>query len=80
MTKLGYKLYVKVDMIRVIYFCPSEGMYGDNIALMRIMPYLVEKGVIPFFVVSFEGPFVDYLKKINMIIMFVIIEYGICMI
>ena len=47
-------------MIRVIYFCPSEGMYGDNIALMRIMPYLVEKGVIPFFVVSFEGPFVDY--------------------
>lgn len=50
-------------MIRVIYFCPSEGMYGDNIALMRIMPYLVEKGVIPFFVVGFEGPFVDYLKK-----------------
>ena len=45
----------KKKMLGVIYFCPSESMYGDNIALLRIMPYLIEKGVRPFFVVSFEG-------------------------
>ena len=52
-------------MLRVIYFCPSESMYGDNIALMRIMPYLVENGVKPYFVVSFEGKFTQYLKEHN---------------
>lgn len=52
-------------MIKVIYFCPSESMYGDNIALLRIMPYLIEKGVRPFFVVSFEGSLTLYLKQHN---------------
>ena len=55
----------KKKMLRVIYFCPSESMYGDNIALMRIMPYLVENGVKPYFVVSFEGKFTQYLKEHN---------------
>lgn len=52
-------------MIKVIYFCPSESMYGDNIALLRIMPYLIEKGVRPFFVVSFEGSLTLFLKQHN---------------
>lgn len=52
-------------MIHVIYFCPSESMYGDNIALLRIMPYLVRSGVIPLFIVSFEGQLTQYLKENN---------------
>ena len=52
-------------MIRIIYFCPSENMYGDNIALLRIMPYLVKCGVIPFFIVGFEGKLTHYLKENN---------------
>lgn len=49
-------------MIRIIYFCPSESMYGDNIALLNIIPLLKEKGVVPFFVVSFEGELTKYLS------------------
>lgn len=52
-------------MMRIIYFCPSESMYGDNIALLRIMPYLMKGGVVPFFVVSYEGKMTEYLKEHN---------------
>ena len=49
--------------MRVLYFCPSEGMYGDNIALMNIIPHLISMGVEPYFlVVEHECPFVDYLR------------------
>lgn len=58
-------LKLQNKMIKVIYFCPSESMYGDNIALLRIMPYLIEKGVRPFFVVSFDGSLTLYLKQHN---------------
>lgn len=50
--------------MRVLYFCPSEGMYGDNIALMNIIPHLIDMGVEPYFiVVEHDCPFVDYLRR-----------------
>lgn len=51
--------------MNILYFCPSESMYGDNIALMRIMPILKERGIIPFFVVAKDGEFANYLRCNN---------------
>lgn len=48
--------------MNIIYFCPSEGLYGDNMALLRIMPYLMKLGVRPLFVVAYEG---DYSRKLK---------------
>ena len=47
--------------MKILYFCPSEGMYGDNQALLRIMPLLIEKGVEPHFIIADSGPLEDYL-------------------
>jgi glycosyltransferase involved in cell wall biosynthesis len=38
-------------------------MYGDNIALMNIMPDLMAKGVEPLFMLQREGDFSHYLQK-----------------
>lgn len=51
--------------MKVLYFCPSQSMYGDNIALMRIIPHLKEMGVDPFFVVAYEGELSKLLKQKN---------------
>ena len=37
--------------MKILFICPSLGMYGDNIALLRIMPYLTQLGVEPLFMV-----------------------------
>lgn len=37
--------------MKILYICPSLGLYGDNIALLRIMPYLTKMGVDPLFMV-----------------------------
>lgn len=36
--------------IKVVYFLPTANMYGDNIALLNIMPILIDKGVDPLFI------------------------------
>lgn len=36
--------------IKVVYFLPTDNMYGDNIALLNIMPILIENGVVPLFI------------------------------
>ena len=41
-----------MNQIKVLYFCPTPNMYGDNIALLRIMPYLEKKGIDPYFLVA----------------------------
>lgn len=48
--------------MNIVYFCPSEGMYGDNMALLRIMPHLMKHGVKPLFIVAYEG---DFSKKLQ---------------
>ena len=37
-------------IIKVAYFLPTSNMYGDNIALLKIMPILMENGVEPLFI------------------------------
>lgn len=49
--------------MNVIYICPSPTMYGDNIALMSIMPELMACGVNPFFVLQREGEFSTFLRN-----------------
>lgn len=51
--------------MNIIYFCPSEGLYGDNKALLRIMPYLIHEGITPLFIVAFKGDMVNYLHTHN---------------
>lgn len=51
--------------IRVLYVCPSPTLYGDNIALLNIMPNLVKMGVEPFFLVQREGDFINELKTLG---------------
>jgi len=40
--------------MKIVYILPSEGMYGDNMAIMKIMPHLIKLGVEPFFVLPHE--------------------------
>lgn len=49
--------------INVLYVCSSPTYYGDNIALMNIIPHLEEYGVNPFFLIQKEGDFADILKQ-----------------
>lgn len=52
--------------MKVLYFCPSENMYGDNIALLNIIPYLMKMGIEPYFIVpQHECALVDYLRNHN---------------
>lgn len=49
-------------------------MYGDNVALLGIMPYLEILGVEPFFITPSKGPFTDILTKNNYL--FEVIPFG----
>lgn len=49
--------------LRVIYFCPSECLYGDNLALLRIMPFLVQQGIEPYFFIAFEGAMSEEVRR-----------------
>ena len=40
--------------MKVLYICSSSGMYGDNIALIKLIPYLVNAGVEPLFLIPFS--------------------------
>lgn len=53
--------------MKIVYICPSSTMYGDNIALLKLIPYLHRKGVIPFFVLPNKrrGDFVNVLKDLG---------------
>lgn len=50
--------------MRIIYICSSSTMYGDNIALLKLIPHLKNMGVEPFFVLPTkkEG---DLVKTLN---------------
>lgn len=43
--------------MRVVYICPTAAMYGDNIALINMMPFLIKKGVEPFFVLPHQNQY-----------------------
>lgn len=49
--------------MRILYITPSHTMYGDNIALMNIMPELIDNGVEPLFMLQREGEFSQYLQS-----------------
>lgn len=51
--------------MKVLYVLPSGSMYGDNVALMGIMPYMVKKGITPYFIVVQNGPIETYLREHN---------------
>jgi L-malate glycosyltransferase len=49
--------------MKVLYITPTPSMYGDNIALIKVMPIFIENGVEPYFIVSRKGPFTEELEK-----------------
>lgn len=51
--------------MKIVYVCPSAGMYGDNKALLNILPLLIKKGVEPFMVVFSESDFTQTLKAMD---------------
>jgi glycosyltransferase involved in cell wall biosynthesis len=53
------------DKIKVVYFLPTKSMYGDNIALLNIMPLLCKLGIEPLFLVQKLGDVTDELEKRN---------------
>ena len=56
--------------MKIVYVCPSAGMYGDNKALLNILPFLIKKGVEPYFVVFSESDFTQILRDLK-------ISYGV---
>ncbi len=53
--------------MKIVYICPSSTMYGDNIALLKLIPFLIEKGIKPFFILpnKKKGEFVSALEKLG---------------
>lgn len=50
-------------MIKVVYIITNELMYGDNIALFKILPHLIEKGVKPLVVLPAKGKPIEYIRQ-----------------
>ncbi len=48
--------------LKVVYFAPTPSLYGDNIALLNIIPHLISRGVSPYFITNNEGDFSRKLK------------------
>lgn len=48
--------------MKIVYVCPTSSLYGDNKALLNIIPILIRCGVKPLFLVSEEGDFTKELK------------------
>lgn len=40
--------------MKILYVCSSTGMYGDNIALIKLIPHLAKAGVEPLFLIRFS--------------------------
>lgn len=51
--------------MRVLYICPNPSMYGDNVAILNILPYLCKQGVEPVIFTSAEGAFTNKLKELG---------------
>lgn len=49
--------------MKVLYVCSTEDIYGDNKALLNLLPYLENMGVVPVFLVKGESNFFNYLKQ-----------------
>lgn len=53
--------------MKIVYICPTSTMYGDNIALINMMPFLIKNGVKPFFVLPHKNQYdlQNVLKKLG---------------
>lgn len=51
--------------MKVLYICPTSRMYGDNVALLNLLPYLCKQGVDPVIYTSHEGDFSNKLKELG---------------
>lgn len=49
--------------MKVLYVCSTENLYGDNKALLNLLPYLENFGVRPLFLVRGMSKFYTYLKE-----------------
>ena len=49
--------------MKILYVCPTGKIYGDNKALLNILPYLMKSGVIPVFLTKANSDFYNYLKE-----------------
>lgn len=54
--------------MRIVYICSTSTMYGDNIALLKLIPHLKNLGVDPLFILPNKrrGEFEMALKKLNL--------------
>lgn len=51
--------------MKILYVCSTDKIYGDNKALLNLMPYLKELGVNPIFLTRTNSDFYKYLKEYN---------------
>ena len=51
--------------MKVLYICTSADLYGDNIAILNIIPHLKKMGVIPIFYTSRRGRFSEKLEELS---------------
>ena len=51
--------------MKILYFAPTSTLYGDNIALLNILSFLVKKGVEPYIITSRKGVFTDKLDELG---------------
>lgn len=49
--------------MKILYVCSTDKIYGDNKALLNLMPYLKELGVVPVFLTRTNSDFYKYLKE-----------------
>lgn len=49
--------------MKILYVCSTDKIYGDNKALLNLMPYLKEFGVNPIFLTRSNSDFYNYLKE-----------------
>lgn len=49
--------------MKILFVCSTDKIYGDNKALLNLMPYLKELGVVPVFLTRTNSDFYKYLKE-----------------
>ena len=49
--------------MKILYVCSTDKIYGDNKALLNLLPYLKELGVDPIFLTRTNSDFYKYLKE-----------------
>lgn len=52
--------------MNIVYVCPTPTFYGDNIALLNIIPKLIDVGVNPYFILKSKCPMSERLDELGL--------------